>query len=122
MPDDKVIRKARTTKKVIFEIGEKLERCKFFRMDSEPNAPGLTYEQVDIIQQHLQHVPFHSISSELKTIEKQMDRKKLEEHKNSESRVRQKLQDMKPQAQYKLRQIKLGDNFKLANGKKSMEE
>lgn len=51
-------------------------------MNDEPNAPGLSHEEVAEIQRHLANVPSHMIPSELKKIEMMGDRQKLEEQKN----------------------------------------
>jgi hypothetical protein len=52
---------------------------KFFKMNDEPSAPGLTVDEVDEIQRHLANVPMHMIPTELKNIEMKLDREKLEE-------------------------------------------
>ncbi len=43
-------------------------------MNDEPNAKGLTYEEVEEIQKHLANVPAHMIPAELKNIEMKLDR------------------------------------------------
>lgn len=61
---------------------EQIERVRFFKMNDEPNAPGLSHDEVAEIQRHLANVPSHMIPSELKKIEMMADRQKLEEQKN----------------------------------------
>lgn len=58
---------------------ERLELIKFFKMNDEPSAPGLSHDEVAEIQRHLANVPSHMIPSELKNIEMKLDRQKLEE-------------------------------------------
>jgi len=48
---------------------ESTETVKFFKMNDEPNAKGLSFEEVTEIQKHLQNVPPHLIPTELKNIE-----------------------------------------------------
>ena len=56
-----------------------MEDVKFFKMNDEPSAAGLTIEEVEEIQRHLANVPMHMIPTELKNIEMKLDREKLEE-------------------------------------------
>jgi len=70
-------------------------------MNDEPNAPGLTSEEVAEIQRHLANIPSHMIPTELKNIEMKLDRQKLEEHKNKEQYAKDKLEKMQPQIPYK---------------------
>lgn len=63
-------------------------------MTDEPSAPGLSIEEVTEIQKHLANVPMHMIPTELKNIEMKLDREKLEEQKNKEQYVRNKLDRM----------------------------
>ena len=44
---------------------EKLEEIKYFKMNDEPNAPGLNLEEVLEIQKHLADVPSYMIPSEI---------------------------------------------------------
>lgn len=69
-------------------------------MNDEPNAAGLTQEEVAEIQRHLANVPMHMIPTELKNIEMKLDREKLEEQKNIEQYVKNKLDRMQPCIQY----------------------
>lgn len=48
-------------------------------MNDEPNAAGLTQDEVAEIQRHLANIPMHMIPTELKNIEMKLDREKLEE-------------------------------------------
>lgn len=70
-------------------------------MNDEPNAPGLTSEEVADIQRHLANVPSHMIPTELKNIEMKLDRQKLEEHKGREQFIKNKLEKMQPLIQYR---------------------
>jgi len=67
---------------------------KFFKMNDEPSAPGLSMEEVNEIQRHLANVPSHMIPSELKNIEMKLDRQKLEEQKGKEQYIKEKLEKM----------------------------
>ena len=58
-----------------------MERVKYFKMNDEPSAPGLSLQEVQDIQEHLENVPSHRIPTELKNIEMKLDREKLEEQK-----------------------------------------
>jgi hypothetical protein len=69
-------------------------------MNDEPSAAGLTQEEVAEIQRHLANVPMHMIPTELKNIEMKLDREKLEEQKNIEQYVKNKLDRMQPCIQY----------------------
>lgn len=53
-------------------------------MNDEPNAPGLSIEEVLEIQKHLVDVPPHMIPSAIQKIEMKLDRKLLEERKDIE--------------------------------------
>ena len=70
-------------------------------MNDEPSAPGLSYDEVAEIQRHLANVPSHMIPTELKNIEMKLDRQKLEEHKNQEQFIRDKLEKMQPKTPYR---------------------
>lgn len=70
---------------------DSLENVKFFKMNDEPSAPGLTVEEVEEIQKHLANVPSHMIPSELKNIEMKLDRQKLEEQKGMQNKAKEKL-------------------------------
>lgn len=61
-------------KSVRWHPDEKLELIKFFKMNDEPSAPGLSSEEVQEIQRHLANVPSHMIPTELKNIEMKLDR------------------------------------------------
>ena len=74
---------------------------KFFKMNDEPSAPGLSVDEVDEIQRHLANVPMHMIPTELKNIEMKLDREKLEEQKNKEQFVKNKLEKMQPCIMYR---------------------
>lgn len=56
-------------KSVSWRTDENIEDVKYFKMTDEPNATGLTLEEVAEIQKHLQNVPMHMIPTELKNIE-----------------------------------------------------
>jgi hypothetical protein len=71
-------------------------------MNDEPSAPGLSHEEVAEIQKHLANVPMHMIPTELKNIEMKLDREKLEEQKNKELYVKNKLDSMKPVVLFRL--------------------
>lgn len=73
-----------------------LEEIKFFKMNDEPNAPGLSFAEVNEIQKHLADVPSHMIPSELQKIENNLDRKLLQERKGCELLLKTKLAEMKP--------------------------
>jgi hypothetical protein len=81
---------------------EIIEDVKFFKMTDEPSAPGLSIEEVTEIQKHLANVPMHMIPTELKNIEMKLDREKLEEQKNKEQYVRNKLDRMQPLVPFRL--------------------
>ena len=79
-----------------------IEDVKFFKMNDEPSAAGLSFEEVTEIQRHLQNVPMHMIPTELKNIEMKLDREKLEEQKNKEQYVKNKLDKMAPVITFRL--------------------
>jgi hypothetical protein len=83
-------------KGVRWEAEERLEAVKFFKMNDEPSAPGLSAAEVAEIQRHLANVPSHMIPSELKNIEMKLDREKLQEQKGRDNYIREKLEKMKP--------------------------
>eukprot|EP00352_Strombidinopsis_acuminata_P002495 CAMPEP_0176402266 /NCGR_PEP_ID=MMETSP0126-20121128/49127_1 /TAXON_ID=141414 ORGANISM="Strombidinopsis acuminatum, Strain SPMC142" /NCGR_SAMPLE_ID=MMETSP0126 /ASSEMBLY_ACC=CAM_ASM_000229 /LENGTH=61 /DNA_ID=CAMNT_0017779753 /DNA_START=493 /DNA_END=678 /DNA_ORIENTATION=- len=60
-------------------------------MNDEPNAPGLTLDEVAEIQKHLADIPAHMIPSEMQKIEKMFERKKLDEMKNKNTILKSKL-------------------------------
>lgn len=66
-------------KKTVKFDEKNLEKYKYFKLDDEPNAPGLTSEEVEKIQRHLENVPQHQIPSELKKFDLLNDRKIIEE-------------------------------------------
>lgn len=49
----------------MFAPVDQLESIKYFKMNDEPNAPGLSLEEVAEIQKHLADVPAFMIPSEL---------------------------------------------------------
>ena len=57
-------------------------------MNDEPNAPGLSVEEVLEIQKHLVDVPSHMIPSAIQKIEMKLDRKLLEERKDIECQLK----------------------------------
>lgn len=63
---------------------DRLEEIKYFKMNDEPNAPGLNFDEVMEIQKHLADLPSHMIPSEIQKIEMKLDRKLLEERKDIE--------------------------------------
>lgn len=65
-------------------------------MNDEPNAPGLTLDEVREIQKHLADIPAHMIPSEMQKIEKMFERKKLDEMKNKNTILKSKLDQMEP--------------------------
>lgn len=56
-----VTRKKKKT--VQWQSQDKLEEIKYFKMNDEPNAPGLSIDEVVEIQKHLADVPVHLIPS-----------------------------------------------------------
>jgi hypothetical protein len=74
---------------VKWQTDENLEKVKYFKMNDEPKAPGLSIEEVEEIQKHLANVPSHMIPSELKNIEMKLDRQKLEEQKGMQSKTKE---------------------------------
>jgi hypothetical protein len=81
---------------VSWKVDDRLEDVKFFKMNDEPCAPGLSQDEVAEIQRHLANVPMHMIPTELKNIEMKLDREKLEEQKNKDQYERNKLDRMQP--------------------------
>jgi|LakMenE18May11ns_1017448.scaffolds.fasta_scaffold9886134_1 hypothetical protein len=72
-------------------------------MNDEPNAPGLSIDEVMELQKHLVDVPAHMIPSELKKIEMRLDsknREMLEERKGQESVLKSKIDAMKPMVRF----------------------
>ena len=110
---------------------EVIEDVKFFKMNDEPSAAGLSLEEVAEIQRHLANVPMHMIPTELKNIEMKLDREKLEEQKNKEEYCRKKLDRMTPVITFRLPlgkpqkshsvAIDLGEGYKQARGEQSKE-
>lgn len=86
---------------------DNLENVKYFKMNDEPNAKGLSNDEVVEIQKHLANVPSYMIPSELKNIEMKLDRQKLEEQKGIESKVKEKLLQMNPILKFRLPTSKL---------------
>lgn len=69
-------------------------------MNDEPNAPGLSFEEVVEIQKHLADVPAYLIPSAIQKIEMKLDRKLLEERKDIECQQKKKLDEMRPRLRY----------------------
>lgn len=124
-------------KSVSWVCDENLECTKFFKQNDEPNAKGLSYEEVSEIQKLLVNVPSHMIPSELKNIEMKLDREKLQEQKGIESKIKEKLQAMNPILKFRLPQCKIiycncnghmavdvsrGLDYKQSKGEQSKEE
>jgi len=129
--DDVPVRKANTRKRVQWVGDRDMEQIKYFKMNDEPKAPGLSMKEVELIREHLASVPAHFISKELKDIEMQMDKEKLREHKHIEEKIKVKLHEMHPLIRPVLRGkdlksmsgLKLEEGvFKLGAGEKSTEE
>lgn len=90
-------------KSVQWQPQDRLEEIKYFKMNDEPNARGLTIDEVLEIQSHLVDVPPHMIQSAIQKIEMKLDRKLLEERKDIECQQRKKLDEMKPRIKYPYR-------------------
>ena len=73
-----------------------LEKYKYFEMDDEPNAPGLTHEEVEKVQKHLENVPHHLIPCEIKKFDLLNDRKIIEQQKRMQTLSKEKLMKMEP--------------------------
>lgn len=102
-------------------------------MNDEPNAAGLSFDEVIEIQKHLADVPAHLIPSAIQKIEMKLDRKLLEERKDIECQQKKKLDDMRPKVKYPYRLpcksicnltrvvVNKGDKYDVKYGEKSNE-
>ncbi|CDW83761.1 UNKNOWN [Stylonychia lemnae] len=78
------------------DADENFIKVKYFKMSDEPNAPGRTFEEVQMIQSQLSNLPQHMKEDQLKLIEMQLERKKIIEINDEKVRKGQRLAAMQP--------------------------
>ena len=84
----------RAQKNVFFRPEQQLERVKFFKRDDEPNAPGLSREEVLRIQKEIKAGNYKAIG--YKNVDKEMEHKMMMRQKQEQKMVQQLLSQMKP--------------------------
>eukprot|EP00347_Sterkiella_histriomuscorum_P021810 403332689 len=82
------------------DTDENFIKIKYFKINDEPNAPGLSVEEVNLIQQELSETQCDQIEEKYKIIEMKMEKMKKAEIEEEERLKIIILKNMKPQINY----------------------